>query len=113
MDIPATNELLPTAIPFSQSAFPGQRVGVKLLNGTTTEGTELRFAAAAVSAGGEIKVIGNGNRMDEATSSVVFLDEASAATAEAIADALGVEATLGTVSGADIGVVVTVGEDQL
>lgn len=113
VDIPATNELLPTAIPFPQSAFPGQRVGVKLLNGTTTEGTELRFAAAAVSAGGEIKVIGNGNRMDEATSSVVFLDEASAATAEAIADALGVEATLGTVSGADIGVVVTVGEDQL
>jgi hypothetical protein len=112
VDQKSLNEALPAMIPFPRSAVSGQRIGVKLLNGTTVDGAELLLAGSVVAAGGEVKVVGNGSRMDLDTSTVVYGAEEGAELAKTIAAELGVTATSGEVKGADVVVVVTVGSDR-
>ena len=51
--------LIPTIVPFPASAFPGQRLKTRVLNGTETEGTELTVTERVVFAGAEISALGN------------------------------------------------------
>lgn len=111
VDHDAMNEELPSIVPFPQSAVPGQRVAVKLLNGTPKAGTELTRAADVVKAGGEVRVVGNATRMDQTTSSVTYVNAGDKAVADRIAAALKVTAVKGSVNGVDIGIVVVVGGD--
>lgn len=115
-DNEAIDSTLGSIVPFPVSGFPGQRLGVKLLNGTTDPQLELRLASDVVGAGAEVKVVGNAKVIPQASSSVAVSTEASPEEqdqAQRLADALGAEVTQTDELGEDVRAVVVVGQDQL
>ena len=89
---------------------------VRLLDGVGADELASRAARTVVQAGGQVAIIGNAERFDpEAPTRVLFVDAEVAASAELLAEALGVEAEQIESSGADpvYDVTVIVGADLL
>ena len=115
-DTEAIDATLGDIIPFPVSGFPGQRLGVKLLNGTTEPQLELRLASRVVGAGAEVRVVGNAKKLGQAMTTVAVSSDATEderAQAKRVADVLGAELTETDKLGEEVRAVVTVGQDQL
>ena len=114
-DSEAIDAVLGTVVPFPISGFPGQRLGVKLLNGTSVDQLELKFASDVVEAGAEVKVVGNAKELGQASTTVELAQDASDLEREQateLAQALDAELIDGDETGQEIRAIVTVGEDQ-
>ncbi|MBP9065308.1 MAG: LytR C-terminal domain-containing protein [Candidatus Microthrix sp.] len=114
-DTEAIDATLGDIIPFPVSGFPGQRLGVKLLNGTTEPQLELRLAGQVVGAGGEVRVVGNAKKLDQARTTVAVSRDATEderAQAQRVAEALNAELTETDNLGEEVRAVVVVGQDQ-
>jgi len=79
-------ELAPVRPPVAE----GGRIAVQLLNGAGVPGLAQRVTPVLVGAGAEVKLVGNADRFDYATTQVVYYDRDRRAAAEAVRDALGV-----------------------
>ncbi len=115
-DNEAIDATLGSIVPFPISGFPGQRLGVKLLNGTNQPQLELKLASDVVNAGAEVKVVGNAKVLPQATSSVAISLDASPEEreqAQRLADALKAKLTDQEKLGEDVRAVVVLGQDQL
>lgn len=103
--------LMPSIVPFPSSAYPGQRLKTRILNGTPVEGAELKFTEEAVMAGAEISALGNADRFDHEVTQVIYYDSALADRAQLIAGQFGVEATLSDETNDASDITVIVGSD--
>jgi len=112
VDAAAMAALVPEIVPYPTSATPGQRVRVRVLNGTSDLGAATRAASTVVGAGGEIIVVGNAKPMDATVTTVEFHSEAMAERAAPIAAAFGVTATASSLQTDAIDVTVTLGPDS-
>ncbi len=112
VDAVAMAALVPEIVPYPTSATPGQRVRVRVLNGTSDLGAATRAASAVVGAGGEITVVGNAKPMDATVTTVEFHSEAMAERAAPIAAAFGVTATASSLQTDAVDVTVTLGPDS-
>jgi hypothetical protein len=83
---------LADVVPFPSAGQPGDRVKVRLLDGTGTQANALAAATLLVPAGAEVAIFGNAESFDHATTVVRYYDPAHRAGAEALATALGVGA---------------------
>ena len=92
-DASLTAERIAPLVPFPTSAFPGQRVKVRVLKGTPSVAIDLAVTKPIVGAGGEIVVIGNADSFDVATSTIVYREPALAGQAAIIAKQLGLRST--------------------
>jgi hypothetical protein len=100
-------------VPFPVSAYPGQRATVSMLNGTTDKRLSNLVAPKVVAGGGQIALAGNAASFDMTTSTVEYTETGSKAAAEAIAQQLGLPATLGADPNSNVDVTVTMGQDLL
>jgi hypothetical protein len=91
----AISTLIPRIIPFPSSSFPGQRPRVRVLDGTQNPDVRLSATGPIVGAGGQITILGNADRFGVTQTRVEYHDPARADAAQAIAEALGVEAVAG------------------
>ena len=82
--------LLADLVPFPSAGVPGDRVKVRLLDGTGDRAQALGAASVLVPAGAEIAIFGNAERFDHDTTVVRYYNAAHRAGAEALATALGV-----------------------
>jgi hypothetical protein len=80
---------LADVVPFPSSGQPGDRVKVRLLDGTGDRARSLAAAALLVPAGAEIAIFGTAEQLDHATTVVRYYNPARRAGAEALAAALG------------------------
>jgi len=112
LDSQASDSLIATVVPFPISAFPGDRVRVRLLDGIGDAAATLGVSSMLVPAGAEITVFGNADRFDYRVSEVRFYDEAQRSRAEAMASALGVaSAEFKPAADTTVDVEVVVGKD--
>ncbi|CAB4539526.1 unannotated protein [freshwater metagenome] len=100
-------------VPFPVSAYPGQRATVSMLNGTTDKRLSNLVAPKVVAGGGQISLAGNAGSFDMTTSKVEYTEIGSKSAAEAIAQQLGLPATLGADPNSNVDVTVTMGQDLL
>jgi hypothetical protein len=88
-DTAAIKGIIDRVVPLPTGTVDQPRVLVELLNGTTNKSVEASARVGAVSAGGQVVVVGNSLSFDVASTSVVYYDEAMAPAATKIAQALG------------------------
>lgn len=100
-------------VPFPSAAFPGQRVIVNLLNGTSDRSVIQKVSPRIVTAGGSIGMTGNAESFDIAASKVEYVNAAADQRANRIASELGTTATKIALLPSGVDVQVTVGNDQL
>lgn len=81
------------AIPFPTSAYPGQRVRVRMVNGTKDTAAAIKNSPRAVAAGAEIVLIANAASFDVTTTRVEYGDPQMAEQAATVASGFGVAAT--------------------
>jgi hypothetical protein len=108
------NDRLETVLPRAIPGVPsrGSRITVQVLNGTGRPGATASVLPALVSAGARVSLTGNADRFDYAETQVVFYDDASAAAAQRLRDALGVGQVLRSRAGVGaVQVTVVVGSD--
>ena len=98
-------------VPFPVAATPGQRARVRLLNGTKKKDAAEAVASKIVTAGGELSLIGNADSFDEQKSRVEYAAPEAKAAADAIAAALGVQATKAGSDLSSVDVNVVIGAD--
>lgn len=89
-DRDAVDDLVAERIPFPVGARPGSRPRVRVLDAVGVDGLAVEVARDAVQAGGQIVVLGNGDRFGAATSRVVYFDAPLRQAAERIASSLGI-----------------------
>ncbi|MFN8050596.1 MAG: LytR C-terminal domain-containing protein [Acidimicrobiales bacterium] len=85
---------LADVVQFPVSSFPGQRPRVRILNGTSDVSKAKAVAPDVARAGGEVLLVGNANKFDAATTSVVYSSDSFADIAQRIATLFGVKAEL-------------------
>lgn len=88
-DAAAMGPFVAGAIPFPTAGTPGQRLRVRLLNGTTDLGANLAAVPKVVGAGGEVVLLGNASRFGATATTVEYGDASLAPRVEAIASAVG------------------------
>ncbi len=88
-DAAAMGPFVAGAIPFPTAGTPGQRLRVRLLNGTTDLGANLAAVPKVVGAGGEVVLLGNASRFGATATTVEYGDASLAPRVEAIASAIG------------------------
>ncbi len=81
--------LIAQDIPLPSPANEGDRARVRLLSGTGPIGSPNAAASKIVSAGGQVTILGNADRFDYPTTSIIYYDDAFAAAATKMRDALG------------------------
>jgi hypothetical protein len=111
-DDEAVAALVPELVPFPAGAQPGDRIRVRILDGTGATERVLPVARLLVGAGAQITLVGNADRFDVAQTLVFHSPGEPPDAAEAMAAALGV----GTVQEAeqqdeDVDVTVVLGAD--
>lgn len=89
-DPQATAERVGPLVPFPASAFPGQRIRVRVLQATAGVPIDVVVTKPLVAAGAEIVVIGNADSFGSRPSSVAYREPALADKATAMATAAGV-----------------------
>jgi hypothetical protein len=104
-------DLMSRMVPFPGSAFPGQRVRVRLLNGTADPDAALRAATPIVSANAQILVLGNASSFDVASTRVEYNSDQQINAAKAIATKLGAGPPVPGDDSDAIDVTVTLGKD--
>jgi hypothetical protein len=77
-------------VPLPTSATPGDRVRVRLLDGGRRAGAVASAIARLVAAGAEITIVGNADRFDHESSSVLYGEGSPSGDAERLRDTLGV-----------------------
>jgi len=110
VDVDRLDAVLPRALP----GVPPRdsRITVQVLNGTGRPGATASVLPALVEAGARVSLTGNADRFDYAETQVVFYDDASAAAAQRLRDALGVGQVLRSRAGVGaVQVTVVVGGD--
>ena len=90
VDHDALAALMVELSPAPAGAVDGERISVQLLNGAGVPGLAQRVTPVLVAAGAEVKLVGNADRFDYATTQVVYYARDRRAAAEAVRDALGV-----------------------
>ncbi|MEI7886834.1 MAG: LytR C-terminal domain-containing protein [Actinomycetes bacterium] len=100
-------------VPFPTSAYPGQRATVSMLNGTTDRRLPNSVAPKVVAGGGQISLAGNAASFEVETSTVNYTESGSKQAAEAIAQQLGLAASLDPNQNSNVDVTVTMGQDLL
>lgn len=90
VDADQLSSLLAELVPFPSAGQPGDRVKVRLLDGTGDRVHALDAASVLVPAGAEIAIFGNAERFDHDTTVVRYYNPAHRAAAESMATALGV-----------------------
>ena len=110
-DAASVADLMPRMVPFPGSAFPGQRVRVRLLNGTSDPDAALRAATPIVSANAQILVLGNASSFNVATTRVEYNSNQQIDAAKAIATKLGAGPPVPGDDSDAIDVTVTLGKD--
>jgi hypothetical protein len=88
-DPQAISALVAQDIPLPSPANEGDRARVRLLSGTGPIGSPNLAASKIVSAGGQVTILGNADRFDYATTTIIYYDDAFAAAAAKMRDALG------------------------
>jgi hypothetical protein len=111
---PRAAELFGQAIPFPTGSRPGERIGVRVLDGTGEPARALEVASALVPHGAEILVIGNAARFGIGQTEVRYGMAGDAEAAALLADALGVGQTVldPGLAGGSVAVTVIVGLDR-
>ena len=106
-------QLIADAIPFPTGSRPGERIGVKVLDGTGRRDQALEVAVALVPHGAEILVIGNADRFDYGETVVRYRDAAARDAALEVAKIVGASQTTldATLAGGTVAVTVIVGAD--
>ena len=89
LDEGAVAPLLAEAVPFPTAAEPGDRLRVRLLDGTGDPTLPARVAPRLVAAGAEIVVVGNGPALNQQTSEVIYHEAGLADVAEFLLFGLG------------------------
>lgn len=112
VDQVALGSWVPATVPFPTPAFPGQRVIVSLLNGTSDAAVLKKVSPLVVAAGGSIGLTGNGMSFDVATTMVEYSNESNAESARRIAEQLGAVPAMTDLLPSGVDVQVTVGKDQ-
>lgn len=108
------NDRLDTVLPRALPGVPsrGSRITVQVLNGTGRPGATASVLPPLVEAGARVSLTGNADRFDYAETQIVFYDDASAAAAQRLRDALGVGRVLRSRAGVGaVQVTVVVGSD--
>jgi hypothetical protein len=112
---PVTEEvqsLVAQLIPFPVSPIPGQRLRVRVLDGTGTLDNGIGAAPTLVRGGGQIDAVGNAVRFDYPTTQFVYHADEHAAAVEELRAALGVGELVKTERGNDnADVTVILGQD--
>ena len=80
--------LLPSLLP--DAPLPAARISVRVLNGSGTPGAAQGPVPSLVEAGARVVLTGNADRFDYTTTQFVYYDDAHAADARRLRDALGV-----------------------
>ena len=94
------------------SAAGDERIEVQLLNGTGVPGVAQLITPRLVTAGAEVKLVGNADRFDYDETQIVYYDPAQRAAAEAVREALGAGQVVFSRQGLDVvDVTVVVGTD--
>lgn len=88
-DRTAIDDLVNAVVPFPTAARPGQRIRVRLLDGTGDADHVVRVAPLVVPAGSQIVVAGNADRFDHDRTEIRFHAPDGRASAERLRDALG------------------------
>ncbi len=89
VDQGALAQLLADAVPFPTAAEPGDRLRVRLLDGTGDPTLTARIAPQLVAAGAEIVLIGNATDLNQQTSEVIYHDARLADVSEFMLFGLG------------------------
>lgn len=100
LDRQGAESMLVSLVPFPVGGFEGQRIRVRLLDGTGTPGASLPVAERIVAAGAEIVSIGNAPEFGSTETELVFYSEENREMVEAVRDALG-EGTVRLVESTD------------
>lgn len=77
-------------VPFPAASRPGGRLRVRVLDGVGADGLTLALAREVVQAGGQVVVVGNGDRFDATETRLVYFDGALTEAVEAMGAELGV-----------------------
>jgi len=97
--------------PFPISAHPGDRVSVRLINGTGDFTTDPVARQRVVAAGGEIIVVGNHPSFDVAESIITYRDPSVAVEATTMAQLLGIPAEYDAFASPAAEITVLIGAD--
>ena len=97
--------------PFPISAHPGDRISVRLINGTGDFTIDPVARQRVVAAGGEIIVVGNHANFDVAESTVTYRDPSTAVQAETMAQSLGIPAEYDAFASPAAEITVLIGAD--
>jgi hypothetical protein len=81
--------LIAQDVPLPTPAKEGDRVRVRLLSGDGPIGSPNAAARAIVSAGGEVIILGNADRLDYDKTQIIYYEDEFAAAAAKLRDALG------------------------
>lgn len=92
-DAAAMGPFVAGVVPFPTAGTPGQRLRVRLLNGTTDLGANLTAVPKVTGAGGEVVLLGNASRFGATSTTVEYGDATLAPRVEALAAAVGGTAT--------------------
>jgi len=100
-------------IPFPEGA-PGARPRLRVLDGTGQLGNGVSAAIVLAAAGAQIDVVGNARSFGQTTTQFIYYDDAQAAEAQKLRDALGVgETVLSEQTNSATDMTVVLGEDYL
>lgn len=115
LDVAEVPAIVAQAVPFPASAFPGQRVRVRLLNGTGDPTAPTVMARVLVPLVAEITLLGDAESDAVTTTSIEYHAEGFAASAGAFAAALGLglQATVSDQATDIVDVTIVMGRDIL
>lgn len=90
VDPAAVADFTEELIPFPAAARPGDRLRIRVLDGVGADGLTLALAREVVRAGGQVVVVGNGDRFDTTETRLVYFDGALTERVEEMGAELGV-----------------------
>lgn len=106
-------DLVARVVPFPRSPRPGVRERVRVLNGTDDLQAAQRLAPSLPALGVEVTVVGNARSLDEATTTIAYVNPDHEDAAEAIRDLLGVGEVLVDPRPSDVvDITITLGADH-
>jgi hypothetical protein len=82
-------ELVSRTVPYPVGPRPGDRIRVRLLNGTDDRSVTTLAARTLVAGGAQISIVGNASSFDVTDTTVVYAGDERARAAESLSDVLG------------------------
>ncbi len=114
-DLAAINEVVVNAVPVPDSAYPGSRAVVRVLNGVAPGPPPPEVTRAVARYGGSLSAVGNASSFDRKQTDVIYREPEMQKTAELLLDALGAdgEAILDPQADDSVDITVLLGPDVL